>query len=114
MICCGRALVAKSQSSAGRPSSMSRIAPPTIQVSNPASSSVRQIQRTWSGGDTSKFIRRVIGQQGGGPRCGSPSGPFRKMAVDTLTDGVSDREVQFLRTGNSLGGNYEGEIHFLP
>ncbi len=41
-------------------------------------------------------------------------GPFREMAVDTLTDGVPDREVQFLRTGNSLGGNYEGEIHFLP
>jgi len=36
------------------------------------------------------------------------------VAVDTLTDGVSDREVQFLCTGNGLGGNYEGEIHFLP
>jgi len=36
------------------------------------------------------------------------------MAVDTLTDGVSDREVQFLCTGDGLGGNYESEIHFLP
>ena len=35
------------------------------------------------------------------------------MAVDALTDGVSDREVQLLGTGDGLGGNYESEIHFL-
>ena len=35
------------------------------------------------------------------------------MAVDTLTDRVSDRKMQFLRTGDGLGGNYESEIHFL-
>ncbi len=85
---------------------MSRIAPPTIQVSNPASSSVRQIQRTWSGGDTS-ILRDPP------PFPITLLGPFRKVAVDTLTDGVPDGEVQFLRTGNGFGGNYHREIHFL-
>ena len=36
------------------------------------------------------------------------------MAIDALTDCVSDGQVQFLRTGDGLGGNYEGEIHLLP
>ncbi len=51
----GVAAVATSKSVLGSPSSVSRIAPPTHQASNPASSSVRAI---WS---TSAGMGRVVG-----------------------------------------------------
>ena len=36
------------------------------------------------------------------------------MAIDALADSMPDGEVQFLRTGDGVGGNYESEIHLLP
>ena len=36
------------------------------------------------------------------------------MTVDTLTDRVPDREVQFLCTRDALGGDYHSEVHFVP
>ena len=36
------------------------------------------------------------------------------MAVDALTDGMPDGEMQFLRSSDGLSGNDEREIYFLP
>src|SRR5690606_22606164 len=54
---CGRARVARSQSSAGRPRTASRTAPPTAHVSYPASSRRRAISRTARGGFSSIRLR---------------------------------------------------------
>jgi len=53
---CGGALVARSQSPEATPRRVLRTAPPTAQVSNPASSRVRATQRTWGGAEGLAFI----------------------------------------------------------
>jgi hypothetical protein len=36
------------------------------------------------------------------------------MAVDVFTNGVPNREVEFLRSGDRVGGNDERKIHLVP